>query len=216
LYLNGKEIVNTGRQARSNVLMKLDKSLLKKESKNVIAAHCLDRGGLAYVDFGLYVESDRKEVFAQTATQNKVSLSATQTHYSFTCGPVDLALKFTSPLLPTNLDLLSRPVNYIDYSVTANDGNEHEVEIYFETTPEWAVNEPSQEVKVTTGNASDIKFAKAGTTSQAVLEKKGDNIRIDWGYVYLASPKNENTIIGIDDYFEAKESLELTKVKKKL
>ena len=206
LYLNGKEVINTGRQARTDVLLELDKSLLNKEGENVIAAHCLDRGGLAYVDFGLYIESDKKEVFAQTATQNKVSLSATQTHYNFTCGPVDLSLKFVSPLLPTDLDLLSRPVNYIDYSIVANDGNDHEVEIYFETTPEWAVNEPSQEVKVNTGDVSGISFVKAGTTSQAILERAGDNVRIDWGYVYLASPQNENTSIGMGDYFKSKQA----------
>src|SRR5690606_3854526 len=50
LYLNGTQIVNTGNSAKSNITVKLDKSLLHPEGKNVIAAHCLDRGGLAYVD----------------------------------------------------------------------------------------------------------------------------------------------------------------------
>ncbi|MGQ8338927.1 DUF4964 domain-containing protein, partial [Sunxiuqinia sp. A32] len=88
LYLNGKEIVNTGNSAKWNVVLKIDAELLN-EGENVIAAHCLDRGGLAYVDFGIFTDSDQKELFAQTAVQNKVAMSATQTHYNFTCGPVD-------------------------------------------------------------------------------------------------------------------------------
>lgn len=205
LYLNGKEIVNTGNQARREVTQKIDLALLNGNGKNVIAAHCMDRGGAAYVDFGIFTESDRKEVFSQTAVQNRVALSATQTHYHFTCGPVDLKLQFVSPLLPDDLDLLSRPVNYINYEVVSNDGAEHDVQIYFETTPEWAVNEPSQEVEVDKGTTGDIAFVKAGTTEQPILQKKGDNVRIDWGYFYLADQTDEGTVT-IDNYFDAKEA----------
>uniref|UniRef100_UPI0030D9969A DUF5127 domain-containing protein n=1 Tax=uncultured Sunxiuqinia sp. TaxID=1573825 RepID=UPI0030D9969A len=210
LYLNGKEIVNTGNRARRDVVLKIDASLLNKSGKNVIAVHCRDRGGLAYVDFGLFTESDQKQVFAQTASQTKVSLSATQTHYEFTCGPVDLKLQFVSPLLPNNLDLLSRPVNYINYQVVSNDGAEHDVQIYFETTPEWAVNEPTQDVEVSKGKAGGIGFVKTGTIEQPVLEKKGDNIRIDWGYFYLAANQNEKTSLAIGDYFETKNDFNQT------
>lgn len=205
LYLNGKEIVNTGNQARSNVQLKIDRNLLQ-DGKNLIAAHCLNTGGLAYVDFGIFTESDQKEVFVQTAVQNKVALSATQTHYNFTCGPVNLNLQFVSPLLPGDLDLMSRPVNYINYQVVSNDGKEHEVQIYFETTPQWAVNEISQEVNVTKGKAGEIDFLKAGTTEQPVLEKSGDNVRIDWGYFYLAANHSEKNEMAIGDYFGAKEA----------
>ena len=206
LYLNGKEIVNTGNRAKSGIVLKIDASLLNSSGENVIAAHCLDRGGLAYVDFGIYKESDQQEVFAQTAVQNDVSLSATQTHYGFTCGPVDLKLEFTSPLLPDDLDLLSRPINYINYQVSSTDGKSHEVELYFETTPQWAVNEPSQEVEVTKGNTSNISYLKAGTTEQPILQKKGDNVRIDWGYVYLAAKDGENSSMSIGNYFDTKKA----------
>ena len=60
-------------------------------------------------------------------------------------------------------------------NVAANDGGKHDVEIYFETTPEWAVNEISQEVQVTKGETGNIGFVKAGTTEQPILKKKGDN-----------------------------------------
>src|SRR5690606_23205945 len=110
-----------------------------------------------------------KPVFAQTATQNNVKISATQTKYEFTCGPVNLHLEFVSPLLMDDLDLLSRPVNYVNYEVISNDGQSHDVEVYFEATPEWAVNEMNQEVEVTTGKTKNVTFAKTGTIAQPVL-----------------------------------------------
>nr|WP_319510317.1 DUF4965 domain-containing protein [uncultured Draconibacterium sp.] len=200
LYLNGTEIVNTGNSARSDVILKLDKSLLNLDGKNTIAAHCWDRGGLAYVDFGLFKESEIQPVFAQTAVQNSVKITATQTKYDFSCGPVDLKVEFVSPLLMDDLDLLSRPVNYINYEVVSTDGKSHKVEVYFEATPEWAVNELSQEVEVTSGKTGNINFLKTGTTEQPVLEKKGDNVRIDWGYFYLASPESADQTLAIGDF----------------
>ncbi|WP_430971863.1 glutaminase domain-containing protein [Sunxiuqinia rutila] len=206
LYLNGKEIINTGNRAKSNVVMKLDKSLLNIGGENTIAAHCWDRGGLAYVDFGIFKESDIQPVFAQTAIQNSVKITATQTKYDFTCGPVDLRVEFVSPLLMDDLDLLSRPVNYINYEAVSTDGKSHHVEVYFEATPEWAVNELNQEVEVTNGKNGIINFLKTGTTQQPVLEKKGDNVRIDWGYFYLASPDNEDKALAVGDFSDMKKT----------
>ncbi|MBT1711494.1 DUF4965 domain-containing protein [Fulvivirgaceae bacterium PWU5] len=197
LYLNGQEIVNTGAAARMDVLLKIDASLLRKDGPNILAGHCKDTGGLAYLDFGLYTNSAQPEVFKQTAKQDGVAVSATQTRYDFTCGGVGLEVTFRSPLLPTDLNLLSRPISFVDYSVTSNDGQEHAVEVYFEMTPSWAVNSLNQEVVVTEGKAGNVAYLRAGTTEQPVLKRKGDNVRIDWGYAYLVSPQPEQTKLGI-------------------
>lgn len=206
LYLNGTQIVNTGNRAKSNVILKLDKNALNVNGKNVIAAHCLDRGGLAYVDFGIFKESEQKQVFPQAATQKSVKITATQTKYDFTCGPVDLHVEFASPLLMDDLELLSRPVNYISYDVVSNDGQSHDVQIYFDATPEWAVNELNQEVELNIGKAGDVVFARTGTKEQPILEKKGDNVRIDWGYFYLASNESESNAFVVGDFVATKKS----------
>ena len=205
LFLNGKEIVNTGQSAKSNVVLKIDRNLLIEGGTNIFAAHCWDRGGLSYLDFGLFTESDRGEGFPDVAVQTKVALSATQTHYSFVCGPVNLDLTFISPLLPDNLDLLSRPVNYITYEVISNDGLKHDVQVYFEATPEWAVDQFHQEVSVEKGNTGNLSYLKAGTTQQSILGKSGDDRRIDWGYFYFAGKTSGNCDYAIGDYFNIKE-----------
>ncbi len=206
LYLNGKEILNTGNCARENQKMEIDPSLLNKDGKNIFAAYCHDRGGLSYLDFGIYVENSKTQTFTQTAKQNSVKLLATQTLYNFTCGPVDLDVKFISPLLIDDLDILSRPVNYISYEVSSKDGKPHQVQVFFEMTPEWAVNRPSQEVEVMTGTAKDIVYVNAGTTSQAILKRKGDNVRIDWGYAYIATKDTPNKTVGLGDFDGVKEA----------
>lgn len=204
LYLNGTQLVETGYEWRNDVVLKIERNLLVSGSRNVIAVHCHNRTGGAYVDFGLFTEGNHQDIMARTAIQKKVALSATKTFYDFTCGPVDLNIEFVSPLLMNDLDLLSRPVNYINYKTISTDGKPHDVQIYFETTPEWAVNEVSQEVVVDKGAVGNIDFLKAGTTEQAILEKKGDNLRIDWGYLYLATQKTDQTELAIGDYFDLK------------
>ncbi|MBN2486010.1 MAG: DUF4965 domain-containing protein [Bacteroidales bacterium] len=205
LYLNGEKLVDRN-CCGSNISLKIDRNMLNIGGKNVIAAHCVNTGGAAIVDFGIFQDSGEKDVFVNTATQTKAELSATQTFYSFTCGPVNLTLNFVSPLLPDDLPLLSRPVNYINYEVVSNDGKKHDVQIYFEATPQWAVNEIVQEVSVENGETGSVHFLKTGTIEQPVLQKKGDDIRIDWGYFYLGAEKTEGSSLSAGGYLDLKKS----------
>ena len=109
------------------------KSLTSED--NLITAHCHNTMGGAYVDFGLFTEDEVESFFGTEAEQIKVNVLPTQTYYSFYCGPVQLDLKFTSPLVLTDLDLLSSPVNYISYEVRSLDKRAHDVQIYFSATP---------------------------------------------------------------------------------
>lgn len=203
IFLNGKELVNSGFKTGNDVLLKIDPNLLIPGKMNILAAHGQNPTGAGLVDFGIF---QKKEKFIQTAIQKSLALSATRSIYDFTCGPVDLQLEFVSPLLADDPDLLSRPVNYINYRLTTNDKRSHEVQLYFEITPEWAVNETNQEVAVSQGETNGIRYLRAGTTDQPILQKKGDNVRIDWGYVYLAAQQEPKGELAIGDYFETKAS----------
>jgi len=97
-------------------------------------------------------------------------------------------------------------VNYINYEVSSNDGKRHQVQVYFGATPEWAVNEVNQQVEVTAGKVGNVNFAKTGTTEQPVLKKKGDNVRIDWGYFYLASEESNDATVNIGDFSDMENS----------
>ncbi len=203
LYLNGTKLVDTGYSWKNNVVLPMDaqmRSLLVKGGKNMIAAHCFNKTGGSLVDFGIYQDNQKQEIFTQSAVQKSVTLSATSTFYEFTCGPINLSLKFTSPLLPQNPDILSRPVSYISYEVASNDGQKHDVQAYFETTPEWAVDQISQEISIEKGETDGLTYFRAGTTEQPVLAKKGDDRRIDWGYFYLCGEKTPEMSYAMGKY----------------
>jgi len=206
LYLNGEKIVDTGYKWLNNVELKLtgDLSKLLKEGKNIIAAHCENRTGGGLVDFGIYSPNTNPVAFGQAAVQTNVNVLPTQTIYDFTCGGVNLQVTFTSPLLPSDLDLISRPVNYIDYTVKANDGQKHDVQIYIEATAQWAVNTQAQPVEYQKFDKGNLTFLKAGTKEQKILGRKGDDVRIDWGHLFLVGTSSEKSSFSIDDFSKSK------------
>jgi len=210
LYINGKKVVDTGYSWRYDVTQELSdevKALLKK-GKNVIAAHCHNVTGGAYVDFGLFEKEENKESFTRTAVQKSASVLPTQTFYTFECGPIELQVIFTAPLLIDDLELVSRPVNYLSYQVKSLDGQAHDIQIYLEATPQWAVNENSQIVDFDKIEKNGFTFLKTGTVEQPVLQKKGDDLRIDWGYFYVAAKSDTSATVNFGDYWTAKKEFQ--------
>ncbi len=212
LYINGIQVVKTGNSWNNNVLLHLTDKIKKSlhKGKNIIAAHCHNTTGGSYVDFGLYRKPATGKYLDLTAKQKSVSVMPTQTYYVFNCGPIQLNLTFCSPLLTDDLKTLSRPVNYISYKTSSLDGKPHNVQIYFEATPEWAVNNTSQEVQSSRFNADGLTFLKTGTRSQHILQTKGDNVRIDWGYFYMAGKNNKQSAFTINDYRSVKKAFATT------
>ncbi len=136
---------------------------------------------------------DPKDVPAME--QRSLAVTATSTVYDFTAGGVALQVTFLSPLLPDDIDFLSRPATYVTFKAAASDGAEHAVQVYLDITGEWCVNKPDQEVQWdhTAFNGSSALYM--GTTAQRVLFRKGDDLRIDWGRVYLALPKQKGALL---------------------
>ncbi|WP_158826841.1 glutaminase family protein [Mucilaginibacter lacusdianchii] len=197
VYLNGTEVYKKTGWTHDYELIPLKaefKKLLKK-GKNVLAIHCTNTAGGASLDVGLLdLLKVKLANRIQAARQLSVNVSATQTTYQFKCGTVDLGLTFTSPLLMNDLKLFSRPVSYITYKAKANDGKQHDVKIYFGASTDIAVNKSTQQVAAQKYTSGNLAVLKAGTTEQPVLQKKGDDLRIDWGYMYLAAPQSERPV----------------------
>jgi hypothetical protein len=193
IYINGIEIVSVNDRCQENALQELSEDVLSslQKGKNVIAAHCRNIGGEAYFDAGLNMEIEERSYFSETALQNSVEALPTQTLYHFTCGPVDMELTFTAPLLMDNLDLLSRPVNYITYTISSNDSRSHAVELYLEAGTSWALNIFNQPSESEAVEKNGLLYLKTGSKKQDVLGRKGDQIRIDWGYFYLCAQKEQ-------------------------
>jgi len=197
-YLNGIEIMNTSDKCNKNAKIRIPDKIVSqlKVGENILTASCHNPVANGLLDFGLLVEKEKTTSFNVDAIQNSVEVQATQTHYLFTCGAVELKLTFSAPLFLDDLNLLSRPVNYISYAINAMDGQSHKVQLYFEASPKWSLDQPSQESVSNSFETNHFVFLKTGSKTQNILAKKGDDVRIDWGYFYLAA-ENENTVTSI-------------------
>lgn len=197
VYLNGEKIYTCdcyNNRLENFSLESAVKSKLRK-GKNVLAIHCENTAGGAWLDAGLAQKPALKAVVnILQADQKSVSVKATQTEYTFTCGGVDLAVNFTSPIIMSDFDLLARPVSYVTFKVHSNDDKQHETQVYFGASTDLAVNEPVQKVSAQKYAAGNLNILKAGTIEQPILQKKGDNLRIDWGYMYIAAPKSSGAV----------------------
>lgn len=71
-----------------------------------------------------------------TATLKQVDVQATQTHYVFQCGSVELQLDFISPGLLDEPDMRGCPVGLITYHVVPQEGECPDVEILFDVDME--------------------------------------------------------------------------------
>jgi hypothetical protein len=211
VYLNGKEIYICNCYNHKMENFPLDnavKGQLKK-GQNVLAIHCANTAGGAWLDAGLAKKPAIKSKVANIvqAEQKSADVRATQTAYTFTCGAADLTVTFTSPLIMSDLDLLSRPVSYISFKVRSNDNKTHDAQVYFGASTAIAVNEPVQKVRAQKYASGTLNILKAGTVEQPVLQKRGDDLRIDWGYMYVAAPRSANAIQSITSVQTAFSSL---------
>ncbi len=190
IYLNGTKILSKPDYISEYLYLPLSAEGQKalRPGKNVLAVHCVSPRGGSFIDVGI-VSLVAPLGTVTTATQTGVTVAATQTEYTFTAGPVALRLNFLSPLLLDELEVAARPVTYVTFDVRSRDGKSHLVQVYFGESATIATNTPGQEVVAHAGNTTGLRWLTVGTKEQPILRKKGDNIRIDWGYAYLAVPE---------------------------
>ena len=208
LYINGKQVAVTGNGLDYDLLKEIPQEVANtlKPTGNILAAHCRNNGGGAYVDMGIMKKVKRGDTFDDKAIQTSATVMPTQTYYTFECGPVELELIFTAPMLMDDLEAMTAPYNYITYQARSLDGRTHEVQLYLEATPQWAVNTTDQLVSFEKIEKDGYVYLKTGSVDQDVLGKKGDDVRIDWGYFYLSAAQSADVTVAIDEYYAAKKA----------
>lgn len=121
--------------------------------------------------------------------QTSLRVTATHTIYTFTGAGVTLTLTFFTPAFPQNLDLLSRPVTYLSWKVASEDGRPHDVSVLLDASPLLAVNEDNDAATWGRLRTASLDELHLGSRDQRVLNRSGDNLRIDWGYFRLCVPR---------------------------
>lgn len=125
--------------------------------------------------------------------QTSATITPTQSKFAFAGQGIELKLAFLTPALPYDIDLLSRPITYLTYTAKATDAKPHDVKLLITASAELTVNVPEQPAIAAMEKAEALVALKLGSRDQAVLETKGDDLRIDWGYLYLATPADANS-----------------------
>ena len=128
-----------------------------------------------------------------TLEQTGVEVMPTRTVYRFAGAGVAVGLTFFTPALPYDLEVLSRPLTYVEFSAASTDSASHQVAVYFEAGADLAVNTPDELVSASRLQLDGQTVLRMGSREQPVLAKRGDDLRIDWGYLYLAADRTEGT-----------------------
>ncbi len=123
--------------------------------------------------------------------QTSVTVLPTRTIYTFRTAGVDLTFTFLTPALPDDLDILARPVTYLAFELRSIDGQSHRAQLYCDVSGEVVVNTADQVIDGVVETHGDLVALKMGSVEQPVLAKKGDDLRIDWGYLYAAAPASD-------------------------
>lgn len=138
-------------------------------------------------------------------TQTKLTVTPTKSRYEFEGAGVGVTLTFLSPLLPADLEVLSRPVTYLTWTVRSLDAAEHAVAIYDSTSSQLCVNEPSDRVEWKRETMGSLTALRVGSEGQNYLGITGDDARLDWGYAYaVANTAQSVSAIGANDVLTAK------------
>jgi hypothetical protein len=119
--------------------------------------------------------------------QTNIEITALSTVVTYANDNICLTATFTSPMLVTDLYYASRPVAYLKLSWESMDGKGHDVRAKISCTEELVLNKKgegrawSENAAINGGTA-----IRMGNGKQNVLWRSGDDVRIDWGYFYLA------------------------------
>ena len=107
---------------------------------------------------------------------------------------IRLTAKFTSPMLVTDLYYASRPVSYLKLSYESIDGKEHKVNAKIYVTEELVLNKANEGKAWSEDVCIDgLSCVRIGSGDQKILWRSGDDVRIDWGYCYLAAEGEAKT-----------------------
>ena len=121
-------------------------------------------------------------------TQTSLDITTMTTTYTFEGAGIKLTVRFFTPLFMDDLKIMTRPVSYLEVKAEPVDGSTHSLKLKLYASEELCLDKRDQyEVVTETLDIDGVSAVRIGSKDQPVLEKKGDDIRIDWGYFYMAA-----------------------------
>jgi len=123
---------------------------------------------------------------APAAVQQSVDVDCFTTTYKTLAGGVLLTLKFTTPVIPDDLYYLTRPVSYLEIIRENADKHMHTVSVKLSVSEEICTNVAGDaEIETELTEIAGMSTVRMSRKDQAILNRNGDNLRIEWGRFYL-------------------------------
>ncbi|MBE6556386.1 MAG: DUF4965 domain-containing protein [Ruminococcaceae bacterium] len=163
-------------------------------------------GNLCPILAGVYVDDVFRAISAfdtcgksvrRRVYQTGLEITPTATHYTFEDEDVKVKLTFRTPLLLDRLDIMTRPVSYVEYELESKRGAE--VRFVFGVSGRACVDSRTQSVSF---KRTDFSLC-CGNVCQSPLTQSGDCVMIDWGYLHLC---DNSAKVG---YINERQSLEV-------
>ena len=130
--------------------------------------------------------------------QTNLLVTPTRSIYTFQNDKVQVQLVFLTPAIPSDMEVLARPVTYLSFLVRSLDGQNHDVQFYADADANITVNDANaQQTKLSRVAKDGVTAIQIGSVDQPVLATRGDDVRIDWGYFYLAPLVNSGAQLAI-------------------
>jgi hypothetical protein len=120
-------------------------------------------------------------------------VTPTRTMVTLANARVAIRICFFTPGFPDDMRVMARPVTYLSWEVRSRDGAEHDVTLYLDVDGAIATNTPAEPVVWSRAQIEGLNLLRVGSQRQPVLQQWGDNLRINWGYFYLAVPEAQGT-----------------------
>ncbi|MBP5319800.1 MAG: DUF4965 domain-containing protein [Kiritimatiellae bacterium] len=132
---------------------------------------------------------------APSLPQTACEVRPTQTLCRFSDGTLDVELIFSTPAMADDLDAFSRPVTYVTFRAKTKDGKKRTIRFDYALTGEMTTSDNALPTAAGQKRLPDGTQALwMGRVDQTPLSRSGDQIRCDWGYVWMAAPKAEFAI----------------------
>lgn len=121
--------------------------------------------------------------------QKSVEVDALSTCFVWETAGVKLSCRFTAPLLPDRMEVFCRPITYLSLKAESLDGKVHQVTVSLGLSEEFVMDRRGEDqvayAQVSLDHGACGKISRANPQP---LEKSGDDLRIQWGSLYLAVP----------------------------
>ena len=129
--------------------------------------------------------------------QISVDCNAFSTTYVFEKNGVRLKAIFTSPIMPNDLYLLSRPISYLEVQSENLGRKKHDIKIKVSVSEQICIDlAKSEPVECKALSLGTLNSVKIGSVAQNIIPCAGDDLRINWGYFYLTTEGKTSYTMG--------------------